>query len=87
MRIVFDPKLRRPGCVILQAALGGTVPTEKLHQLFSPDSWILHPTPGLGCFDVTDEQLEQLSTMTKAVTSSASRCPGGTRQALRHNGR
>jgi hypothetical protein len=34
----------RPGCAIVQRALGGTISNEDLH-LF--DDWLTHPTPAM----------------------------------------
>jgi hypothetical protein len=65
MKIVYDVTLMQPGCVLLQAALGGTVPRERFAQLFDTSSWLVAPTPDLQLYPVTEEQLEKLSTMTK----------------------
>jgi hypothetical protein len=34
MKIVFSPSKRRPGCVLLQAAMGGDVPSDQFQMLF-----------------------------------------------------
>lgn len=67
MKIVYDITLMQPGCVLLQAALGGTVPNEKFARLFDARSWLLAPTLDLQTYDVTEEQLEKLSKMTHSV--------------------
>ena len=72
MKIVFDPKLKRPGCVLLQVALGGEVPSELFSRLFPAETWLVYPTPGMGVFEASGEQLELLSHM--AITSSSSKC-------------
>lgn len=65
MKIVFDPKLCRPGCIILQA-LGGDVPSLTFHRLFPTETWLTHPTPDMKLFEVTGDQLEILSRKVKA---------------------
>lgn len=57
MRIVYDCKLRRPGCVLLQAAMGGD---PELANRFPAESWLIAPTDAMGCYDVTEEQLDVL---------------------------
>jgi hypothetical protein len=42
--IAFDFDLMRPGCAIVQRALGGTISNEDLH-LF--DDWLTSPTPAM----------------------------------------
>ena len=65
MRIVFDPKLRRPGCVLLQSAMGGTLTNARLEMLFPVETWLLAPTPDMRAFPVTDEQLTVLAALAK----------------------
>ena len=62
--IAYDPKLKRPGCAIIQAALGATIPRE-LFDKFPAETWIAHITPDLGLRPVTKEQIEQLIEMSK----------------------
>jgi hypothetical protein len=64
--IIYDPSLKRPGCVLLQAALGGT---DGIAEVFPDASWLLAPTDGMGLYEVDDAQLKQLITITeKALT-------------------
>jgi hypothetical protein len=56
-RIAFDIEEMRPGCVLLQAILGGH--TQIAHE-FETRDWLLEPTPGLRVYEVTKEQLAQL---------------------------
>lgn len=58
MTIVYDATLRRPGCVLLQAALGGTVPD--FVRFFPSESWLVEPTPDMKTYPVTADQLERL---------------------------
>ena len=67
MTIVFDTRLRRPGCVLLQAAKGGTVPAFDFQKFFPTETWLLAPTPDMHTFMVTEEQLPQLSAMAHAA--------------------
>lgn len=61
MKIVFDIKLRRPGCAILQAAYGGTIPNMVFGIKFPSETWLKSPTSDMGTYEVTEAQLEQLS--------------------------
>jgi hypothetical protein len=54
--VVYDLKLRKPGCVLLQAAMGGTVPNDT----FPPTCWLTELTPDMKAYSITDEQLEEL---------------------------
>lgn len=66
-RIVFSPSQRRPGCVLLQV-IGGTVPSQKFHDLFPAETWLLAPTDDMQAYPADDAMLEQLSSMAaKAV--------------------
>lgn len=39
--IAFDFKLMRPGCILLQSALGATIENDQLGRF---DNWLTHPT-------------------------------------------
>jgi hypothetical protein len=58
--IAFDCDLRRPGCVLLQAGMGGD--TRFIH-LFPTETWLLAPTPGLRLYPVNEDQIQQLVDM------------------------
>ncbi len=45
MMIVYDCTQKQPGCVLLQATMGGTVPD--FDMLFPSETWLLAPTPDL----------------------------------------
>lgn len=69
MKIVFDTKLRRPGCALLQAAYGGTIPNSVFGIKFPSETWLTSPTPDMAAYDVTVEQLDQLGVIAKeAIT-------------------
>lgn len=55
--LVYDVKLRRPGCVLLQAAMNGTVPSGLFQELFPSESWLLAPTDDMQTYNTTEEQL------------------------------
>ena len=57
MKIAFDIELMKPGCVLLQASLGGD---PQLASRFDTRHWLLYPTPNLRVYEVTEEQLNQL---------------------------
>lgn len=58
MRLVFDMKLRRPGCVILQAAMGGD--TRAANRL-PAESWLVAPTDDMRVYEITEAELDQLA--------------------------
>lgn len=61
--IAYDPDLKRPGCVILAAAMGTDL---QLPQLFPVESWLLAPTPGMLRLPIdSDEQLQALVRITE----------------------
>ena len=63
MKIAYDTKLMRPGCALIQAAMGGA-PNEVVMK-FPLQSWIEGVTPDMGLIEVTSEQLEKLIKMTE----------------------
>jgi hypothetical protein len=62
VKIVYDPKLMKVGCVLLQATHGCD---PALAHRFGTEDWILAPTDDMGVFPVTEDQLDQLVEMTK----------------------
>jgi hypothetical protein len=58
MIIVFDAKLMRPACVLLQAAFGAD--NFNVANLFDAKLWLVAPTPDMKRFEVTKEQLQLL---------------------------
>ena len=61
--IAFDCELRRPGCVLIQASFGATVPMNRFHHAFPPETWLLAPTPGMKVYPVNESVLEKLAVM------------------------
>lgn len=59
-RIVFDCKLVRPGCAIMQAVLGGD---PSLAHNFPVETWLLHPTPDMKTYELDDIQFQKLIEM------------------------
>lgn len=75
-RIAFDVERRRPGCVLLQAAMGGTVPGSMFYDLFPAETWLV----GVGtlkCYVVTPEQLAQLAEIARLATTIAKEAEEG----------
>lgn len=56
--LVFDPTLNKVGCVLLQAALGGT---RGLCYLFDTEDWFLAPTENMKMYQGTREEWEQVA--------------------------
>ncbi len=63
MKIVYDCTLRRPGCVIIQAGMGGDVPD--FASRFPSESWLVAPTKDMRTYKVTEDQLKKLVEMTE----------------------
>lgn len=58
MSIVYDMKLKKPGCALLQAAYGASIGSFEL-QKFDADNWLLAPTPDTKLYSLgTKEELE-----------------------------
>jgi hypothetical protein len=55
--LVYDLKLKRPGCALLQAALGGS---PGMANQFPTEHWLLAPTPDLKPYKISDEELSQV---------------------------
>lgn len=73
MRIAFSTVLRRPGCVIVQAALGGTVPNDLFEKYFPAETWLTSPTDDMQVYKASKGTLEKLSVMARhAVDPSRS---------------
>ena len=66
--IAFNVEQRRPGCVIIQADMGGTVPDFTFH--FPPHTWLLSPV-GMRLYPISPEQLPQLVAMAEAASKAA----------------
>lgn len=54
--LVYDIKLMRPGCALLQAAMGGTVPA----TLFPSECWLLAPTPDMKAYRINRDDLDRV---------------------------
>lgn len=55
--LVYDMKLKRPGCALLQAALGGT---GGMANQFPTEHWLLVPTPDMKTYKISDEELRDV---------------------------
>lgn len=63
MRIAFDVKLRRPGCVLLQAAL--RCDSSVVMREFPAETWLTFPTPDLEIYEALPEHIPRLVAMAK----------------------
>jgi len=57
MKILYDAKLKRPACVLLQAA---AMSDYSIANRFPSESWLVYPTPDMKIYEVTPEQLDYL---------------------------
>jgi hypothetical protein len=67
-KIAFDTKRRRPGCVLLQAALGGDPHIVREH--FDGRTWLVDPSPDMRVYQITDEQLPLLVEMAEKAAGT-----------------
>jgi hypothetical protein len=77
MRIVYDVKKRKVGCVLMQASLGGTVPNELFNKFFPSETWEVEDVRGMALYPVSEDQLEQLSKMSKRILKMSKRTRKG----------
>ena len=67
--IVFSPSKRRPGCILLQVALGGTVPNEEFYRFFPSETWLVAPTDDMAAYPIDEiDTLEKLSAIARAAS-------------------
>lgn len=57
MKIAFDVEEMKPGCVLIQAALGCD---PNVADAFDPDDWIVDRIAGMKVYEVTEGQLVEL---------------------------
>lgn len=64
MKIAYDVKLMKPGCAIVQAALGGD---SVACNAFDAQDWVTHLTDDMRVYEVNTDQLEVLVAKTEAA--------------------
>lgn len=52
-RLMFDIKEMKPGCALLQAAVGSA----HIASAFDPAVWLVVPTPDMKVYEITKDQL------------------------------
>jgi hypothetical protein len=63
-RIMYDCKLRKVGCVLLQQ-VGGTLPSGLFWKYFGDSNcWLVYPTDDLKLYPITESQLPLLAAKT-----------------------
>lgn len=68
MKVAYDTKLMRPGCVLVAAMMGAdTFPCHK----FDVHDWLLYPTADMAVYETTKEQLSRLVLMTENARKKA----------------
>lgn len=55
--IAYDTTLYRPGCVLIQAHMGGN---SEFCAEFHTDLWVLHPTPNMKLYPVRDRKFLEM---------------------------
>ena len=64
MQIAFDIELMRPGCALIQAAMGGT---QGIANHFDAEQWLIVPTLDMKLYEVNEYQLVQLVQKVKEI--------------------
>lgn len=82
VRIAYDCTLHRPGCPILQAALGGE---PMVADVFPVQSWLLAPTPDMHLYEATATQLLELVMMAEQARVTSAGEQRRNRYRLRHD--
>ena len=62
-RLLVDLKLKRPGCVLLQAVARGDSGT--LHRHFDTEDWLVAPTDGMRMVLGTDDEWARFAALTR----------------------
>lgn len=61
MILVFDKNTMRPGCVLIQAAMGGNVPDRLFNEHFPSEYWQVGIGDNMRRYHVTEEELPRIS--------------------------
>jgi len=64
-KLVFDIKLHRPACVLLQAAYGCGESNSFLQMTFDSRDWLVSPTPDMRVIEGTEEQWRKAAELIK----------------------
>jgi hypothetical protein len=64
MKLVYDIKLKRPGCALIQAVMGGD---RGIANHFKSEHWLINPTPDLKLYETTPEELKTVILITEAA--------------------
>lgn len=63
IKLVYDPVLKKPGCVLLQAAYGCNHNCEAF-RLFDTKDWLLSPTPDMAVMQGDFELWQKVAKIT-----------------------
>lgn len=65
--IVYDFKLMRPGCAIVQTTFGATIGNDQLTRM---DGWLTHPTDDMRLATIrTPEEMERVVALNQEVNA------------------
>ena len=59
--LAFNIERMQPGCILLQAALGATIPEGLFYAHFDPEDWITDKIEGLKLYNTTRAELVQVA--------------------------
>lgn len=62
-RIAYDVERCKVGCVLIQAALGGDVPSDLFYEHFGAEAWTVHAT-GCQVYPIRRSELPVLAART-----------------------
>jgi hypothetical protein len=60
--VAYDCELKRPGCVLIQAAFGCTIDNLDLDRI---GHWLLSPTPAMQVYEIPRDRIDDLVHVTQ----------------------
>jgi hypothetical protein len=69
-KIAFDVKLGRPGCVLIQAALG-TVPNKLFNDHFPVETWLTGGSDNMKVYEVNEDELAFIGAKAKTAVKGS----------------
>ena len=65
IKLLFDNKLKKPGCVILQVMAGCAHNNTFMQMTFT--DWLVNPTPDMKIYEATEDQWREIARKAKNI--------------------